>query len=1092
MKYFKFILPLLFLSIGWTSSSAFEEDATYVIQHVATGKYLLLDSEYNDGSYTTAATLSETQKTVFTITEGASSSCYYMMDANSGLYMSSWYNSANYNALVAIDEAREVKIDATGVDDIYYMRRSSTSGKYFGADNYGDIYSNYTSPVEWRFEKVENGGGGGEEDPNATLIINEIMTANLGEAIDPSYNFGAWVELYNPGESSVKLTGMTVSDGKGNSFKLTSYHGNVPAKGFKNLWFEHYSNDNTHYSSSYKTYKAQVDLELDTDGGIIRIEKNGVTLDEVTYPEAISRCSWARTTNGGEAWSYCAWPTAEKTNEGAQFSDEQCEAPTTNRLGGNFSGSTSVTVTVPEGATLVYTTDGTAPTKTNGIKPSLNNGQTTLNVNNTTCYRFRTIADDKLPSKVITRSFIKSTSGFNIISVVTDEDYLYDNKIGIYVKGTNNGSSLGGWSYWQYANFYQDWDRPVNVEIFDSEDIQLVNQEANMTMSGGKSRENSYKSFKLKTKKIFDGLNFFQTQGIYPQKPYNRYKDILVRAGGDDDEHRHLDNVLQQIMINSGLYLDAQAYRPVEVYFNGEDIGLFMIREVTNKQYGASNYGMNTDEMDTFEENDILGMTISAGTWDAFDELYTASKTASSSEASWEKVKSLLDIDEFINYFAADCYVCNEDWPQNNFKMFRDKEDGRFHCVLQDTDWAFGNNDPFGHMEDQNPDFGYAEIGYAENRQNVLFLNLMNREDFRRKFVDAFCLMTGSVFDPTYVKEQIAAMTSECTRYYGNYSYYFNNTMSTIQSELSSSYQSARIKNLKNWSRAKLSNSTSIAANISANITDAKILLNSIEIPRTFFNGTLFLPITLEAQVPNGYIFEGWSLNGSIVSSEKSYTLTKSGTYIAKYAKKNDDSLPPVVVNEVGANNGVYINDNLKRRDWIELFNTTDTDINVDGLYLSNDITNPQKYQITTDAVSEASTIIPAHGFLIVWADKETGNKNLHAPFKLANDSSQIVILSAPDGTWTDTLRYHRHNERQSVGRYPDGGKDIYLFDVPTIAKDNLFTSCSRLLTFPDPILDAIATIKEEDDDVVYDLQGRRINTTSSGVFIKNHKKIIK
>ena len=44
-----------------------------------------------------------------------------------------------------------------------------------------------------------------------TLVINEIMARNIDTMIDPSFNYGGWIELYNPTESSISLNGMYIS-----------------------------------------------------------------------------------------------------------------------------------------------------------------------------------------------------------------------------------------------------------------------------------------------------------------------------------------------------------------------------------------------------------------------------------------------------------------------------------------------------------------------------------------------------------------------------------------------------------------------------------------------------------------------------------------------------------------------------------------------------------------------------------------------------------------------------------------------------------------------------------------------------------------
>ena len=47
---------------------------------------------------------------------------------------------------------------------------------------------------------------------SAILVINELMASNAGLTMSPAINFDSWIELYNPGEQAVNLSGMTLSD----------------------------------------------------------------------------------------------------------------------------------------------------------------------------------------------------------------------------------------------------------------------------------------------------------------------------------------------------------------------------------------------------------------------------------------------------------------------------------------------------------------------------------------------------------------------------------------------------------------------------------------------------------------------------------------------------------------------------------------------------------------------------------------------------------------------------------------------------------------------------------------------------------------
>ena len=70
------------------------------------------------------------------------------------------------------------------------------------------------------------------------LVINELMASNVGTAMSPATNFDSWIELYNPSDQPVDLTGMFLSDEPGNPTRwcMPSNIGSVPAKGFKVIW----------------------------------------------------------------------------------------------------------------------------------------------------------------------------------------------------------------------------------------------------------------------------------------------------------------------------------------------------------------------------------------------------------------------------------------------------------------------------------------------------------------------------------------------------------------------------------------------------------------------------------------------------------------------------------------------------------------------------------------------------------------------------------------------------------------------------------------------------------------------------------------
>ena len=70
------------------------------------------------------------------------------------------------------------------------------------------------------------------------LVINELMASNAGSVMSPAYNFDSWIEIYNPQDQAVNLSGMYLSDDAGDPkrWKMPSNIGRVPAKGYLVVW----------------------------------------------------------------------------------------------------------------------------------------------------------------------------------------------------------------------------------------------------------------------------------------------------------------------------------------------------------------------------------------------------------------------------------------------------------------------------------------------------------------------------------------------------------------------------------------------------------------------------------------------------------------------------------------------------------------------------------------------------------------------------------------------------------------------------------------------------------------------------------------
>ena len=147
---------------------------------------------------------------------------------------------------------------------------------------------------------------------------------------------------------------------------------------------------------------------------------------------------------------------------------------------------------------------------------------------------------------------------------------------------------------------------------------------------------------------------------------------------------------------------------------------------------------------------------------------------------------------------------------------------------------------------------------------------------------------------------------------------------------------------------------------------------------------------------------------------------------------------PPLVINEFMAsdNSDSDINDPYgDYDDWIEIYNNSDANIDLAGMYLTDNLGNPTKWQVPAGYPSQ--TTVPTDGFIVFWADDETSEGPLHTNFKLSADNEEIGLFATDGSTAIDTIVFGPQTTNISYGRYPDANDNLRFFPTPTPLADN-------------------------------------------------------
>ena len=137
-----------------------------------------------------------------------------------------------------------------------------------------------------------------------------------------------------------------------------------------------------------------------------------------------------------------------------------------------------------------------------------------------------------------------------------------------------------------------------------------------------------------------------------------------------------------------------------------------------------------------------------------------------------------------------------------------------------------------------------------------------------------------------------------------------------------------------------------------------------------------------------------------------------------------------LVINEFMARNASTVTDSTGAYpDWIELFNPTDTDVDITGWTLSDDIGERDKHTL-------GALTLAAGGWLLLFADDDEEQGVAHLGFNLSGEGEEIGLY-APDGSVVDELEYGEMPVDESAARVVDGGDDWEITDTPTPGTSN-------------------------------------------------------
>ncbi len=519
-------------------------------------------------------------------------------------------------------------------------------------------------------------------------------------------------------------------------------------------------------------------------------------------------------------------------------------------------------VTAPN--TIRYTIDGSEPT----ISSRSYFGPIPISQNRV--IRAAAFRQGYLPSRITTETYLINTNhSLPVVSIVTKPDNFFHPVTGMYVLGEGYSGEFPFFG----SNIWEDIEVPVNLAFYEPGNAGNYSLDAGAKIFGGWSRGQEQRSLS-----IFARGRYGTDEMEYPffsQRTYDTFQAVVLRNSGNDLFQSGMrDVVLTGLMENSNV--DIQAYRSVASYINGEYWGLYNLREKVNEHFLASKHNVDPDSIDLLEFN----AAVIQGSNDEYLALMDyARNNPVNQNVHYEYLAERIDIDNYVQYQAAQIYYDNKDWPGNNIKYWKSPET-KWRWILYDTDFgaaiwnesaAFSNTLSFA-LNANGPEWPNPPWS------TFLFRRLVTNQIFRNRFVNQLADEMNSRFIPQTVINRINAHANLIDREIGRHDERWgrngnwDNNVERIRN-----FFRARPEQMKRFVRNQFALPAHHEINIRiSNTREGYVKVNSLDIEQSNWTGDYFqnVPIKVTAVPKEGFSFVRWELDNSSEDPELTIDMT--------------------------------------------------------------------------------------------------------------------------------------------------------------------------------------------------------------------------
>ena len=488
------------------------------------------------------------------------------------------------------------------------------------------------------------------------------------------------------------------------------------------------------------------------------------------------------------------------------------------------------------------------------------------------------------------------------------------------------------------------------------------------------------------------------------------------------------------------------------------------------------------------------------------------------------KLESVLEVDNVIRLLAFDVLTANWDGPvynKNNFYLYKNQKSGKFEMMPFDLDNTLGID--FFNIDWTNRNIYSWKPG---NESRPIYSKILGIKAYKDRFSFYLDQALKHFFNKEHLvpvldslKEKLSTSALSDPFRPLDYGFSFSDFQNSFSSPLPYghtpegilSYVEKRAASIKQELQLnpvnpiiRLSEITqtqnSKVIHITVNVLDDG-LVNKVEFCYKPDAGAE----TCETLHDDGKNNDGAAGDGVY---GKNITLTANFNYLtyriaATDSESNISEKPvcgqdtiysnnlnsSVVINEIMAGNKTIIPDEQGEfDDWIELYNTSGDSKLLNEYFLTDNKDIPGKWPLP-------SVNLPANSYLLVWADDDVDQGELHASFKLNNKGEYLGLYEMVNNDFVlrDEIDFLPVTEDLSYGRYPNGSGPFQKLQPTPLANNSTVSFYTfiddhiNIKIFPNPARDVIfikygAPIREGTSIRVFNSTGMEILSNFSQI----------